>query len=66
MENGPGPIPLFDVSTGAQQRETATFTMIVLHRNVLPRQPSVETVANNPNLTVDSYIVSRADDPTAV
>ena len=66
MENGPGPIPLFDVSTGAPHGETATVTTIDLHPNVLPGQPSVETVANNPNLTVDSYIVSRADDPTFV
>ncbi|PVH92267.1 hypothetical protein DM02DRAFT_733795 [Periconia macrospinosa] len=63
----PTPIPLSDLSTGAPQGETAAVTTIDLHPNVLfAGQPSVGTVANNPNLTADSYIVSRADDPTFV
>lgn len=76
MENGhvvqsqgspPGPVPLSDVSTGAPHGEAAVLTTIDLHPNVLfAGQPSVRTVANNPNLTVDSYIVTHADDPTFI
>ncbi|KAF1976643.1 hypothetical protein BU23DRAFT_551566 [Bimuria novae-zelandiae CBS 107.79] len=63
----PTPIPLSDLSTGTPRGETAAVTTIDLHPNVLfARQPSVGAVANNPNLTADSYIVSRADDPTFV
>src|SRR3954451_15812011 len=61
------PNPPSGISTGAPHGETATVTTIDLHPNVLfAGQPSVETVANSPNLTVDSFLVSRAEDPTFV
>lgn len=66
QDSSPGPIPLSDVSTGAPHGETAAVTATDLHPNIFAGQPSVGTVTNNPNLTVDSYIVSRADDPTFV
>ncbi|KAK7178187.1 hypothetical protein PSPO01_15764 [Paraphaeosphaeria sporulosa] len=66
QDYSPGPVPLSDVSTGAPHGETAAVMTTDLHSNVFAGQPNVGTVANNLNSTADSYIVSRANNPTFV